>query len=333
MKNGITRFTFFLDQLQVLLTQAEKQKNPGLWLYQNNARTPLFMLEGLAKMYAGLHNCKKFSKIKERFKQLEDILGSIDYYDSFAKEFTSNPNVPSTVTGYLQAQAREKIQSLNESLKENDWLGSEKSRIMKIRNKLEEADWQKSAAEIKCIKGFYDKAIAEIVAFTSKTNFHFSNVESEVHELRRKLRWLSIYPQALRGAIQLSSSKLKNGQLKVPPKYLEKYLTQEIVNSPFNKLPDAGDNKDILFLEQNYFYALSWMIARLGNLKDSGLRLIAIREALQQLSAISDADALKKAQGFIGTGQPDLQQVLLQADDICKIYFREKDLQKLVVGI
>ena len=332
MKNGITRFNFFLGQLQALLTKAEKQKNPGLWLYQNNARTPLFMLEALAKMYAELHNKKKFCKLKEHFKQLEDTLGAVDYYDCFAKEFAANPNIPATVTGYLQAQSREKIQSLNEALKENEWINSEKNRIAKIRKKLDEADWKKSAAEIKAINGFYNNAISEIVSFTGKTNFHFSNVESDVHELRRKLRWLSIYPQALRGTIQLSRSRMKKGQAKTPPKYLEKYLTPEIINSPFNKMPDAADNENFLLMEQNYFYALSWMIAQLGKLKDSGLRLIAIREALQQLSSVSDVDALKKARSFIGGDQPDLQQILVNADGICKTYFKEQNLQKLIIG-
>ncbi len=332
MKNGITRFNFYLDQMQALLTKAAKQKNPGLWLYQNNARTPLFMLEALAKMYAGLHNKKKFCKLKEHFKLLEDILGAIDYYDSFAKEFSSNTNIPATVTGYLQAQSREKIQSLNEALKENEWLGGEKSRVDKIKNKLDEVDWKKSSGEIKGVDSFYKDAILEIVSFTGKTNFHFANVEADVHELRRKLRWLSIYPQALRGAIQLSSSRLKNGQAKPVPKSLAKYLTPEITNSPFNKMPDAGDNQNFLLLEQNYFYALSWMISELGKLKDSGLRLIAIREALQQVSAITDAEALSKAKEFIGGEQPDIPLILKKADAICKTYFKEQNLQKLVIA-
>jgi len=90
MKNGPARFDFFLSQLQTLLAKAAKQKNPALWLYQNNARTPLFMLEGLAKMYSGIHNNKKFTKLKEHFKFLEDVLGAIDYYDAFAKLFTAS---------------------------------------------------------------------------------------------------------------------------------------------------------------------------------------------------------------------------------------------------
>jgi hypothetical protein len=119
MKNGSQRFEYYLAQLQILLAKAAKQKNPALWLYQNNMRTPLFMLEALAKMYIGIHNKKKFTKLKEHFKLLEDVLGAIDYYDSFAKEFSKNKNIPASVVNYLQAQTREKIQSMNELLMVN----------------------------------------------------------------------------------------------------------------------------------------------------------------------------------------------------------------------
>jgi hypothetical protein len=97
-------------------------------------------------------------------------------------------------------------------------------------------------------------------------------------------------------------------------------------------MPDAADNKHFLLLEQNYFYALSSMIAQLGVLKDSGLRVIAIKEALQQFSTMGNAAALKKAYACTGSGQPQLKQILDNADAICKTYFKEQNLQKLVIG-
>lgn len=326
MKNGSARFEFFLAQLQTLLSKSAKQKNPALWLYQNNVRTPLFMLEGLAKMYSGIHNKKKFSKLKEHFKLLEDTLGGIDYYDSFAKEFSKNKKIPAAIVNYLQAQTREKIQSLNELLVENNWLGDDADRIKKIQKKLTEADWLNEAEEIKAIYDFYGEAIYGIVEFTAKTKYHFDNVEADVHELRRKLRWLSIYPQALRGSIQLSKPK-------TTAKHLTKYLTKAIITSPYNVLPDAGDNKNFLLLDKNYFYALSWTIAELGRLKDSGLGVIAIKEALQQTGAVSDTAAYNKAYQLLGKKQVKVQQILDTAEKVCKTYFTEHNLEHLVVGV
>ncbi|MGC4099744.1 hypothetical protein [Ferruginibacter sp.] len=317
--------SFILTQLQALLTKAAKQKNPALWLYQNNARTPLFMLEALAKLYAGIHNKKKFSKIKEHFKLLEDALGAIDYYDAFAKLFAADKKIPATVITYLQAQTREKIQRLNELLTEEDWIGSDAKRIKKIQEKLAEADWLKTGDEIDAINDFYGEAIYGIVKFIKGNKCHFENVEADVHELRRKLRWLSIYPQALQGCIQLSKSKKTATHLK-------KYLTKAIVTSPYNKMPDSGDCAQFLLLEQNYFYALSWMIAELGRLKDSGLAVVAVKESLQQSTTGNEAAAYKKAYEILGKKQPTIAAILRSSEVVCKTFFSEHNLEHLVVG-
>jgi len=325
MHNGPVRFDHYLNQLQALISTAATQKNPALWLYRNDTRTPLFMLEALAKLYAELHNKKSFTKIKEHFKLLEDTLGAIDYYDSMAKYLASLKGIPSVVLSYLQAQSREKIQSLNELLVEHEWLNTGDNRIVKIRNKLNKADWQKESDEIKAIEEFYGQAIYEISEFIQAKAFHFSNLETDVHELRRKLRWLSIYPQALRGSIQLGTNKSK-------PSHLKKYLIKEITTSSFNKMPEAGSARYVLLLEQNYFYALSWMIAELGRLKDSGLHVISVKEALQQTAGINDEIAFKETYKLLGKQQPTLETLLEQAEGICKVYFREQNLEHLVIG-
>ena len=76
--------------------------------------------------------------------------------------------------------------------------------------------------------------------FINQKDFHFTNVEKDLHEFRRMIRWLSIYPQALRGCIQLNQSK------SVTAKFLSKYLTKAITGSAYNVMPDAGDQKQFL---------------------------------------------------------------------------------------
>ena len=326
MTKGSARFNYYLNKVQLLFDKASKQKNPALWLYNNDARTPLFMLEGLAKMYTQIHNKKKFTKLKEQFKLLEDTLGAIDYYDNIAKDLSANKKIPSTITSYLQAQTREKIQSLNEILVEKGWLSADDNRIKKIQKKLNEADWLKEEDEVKAVNEFYGKAIYEITEFVHADKCSFKNIESDVHELRRKLRWLSIYPQALRGSIQLSKNK-------ITPKHLTKYLTKEITTSAYNKMPDADNGSYFLLLEQNYFYALSWMIAALGKIKDKGLHVIAVKEALQQSTELADAEAYKKTYQLLGTKQVKVEVLLEEAAGICKVYFAEQNLENLVIGI
>ena len=325
MKNGLERFEFYLVKLEEVLLNAAKEKNPGLFLYSNDARTTLFMLEGLSKLYAELHNKKRFTKIKEDCKMLEDAIGAIDYYDCFAKEFNGDTFIPAEITSYAQAQTREKIQHLNDLLEERNWVGENADRIKKIRKKLNSADWLQDDKEVKAIAGFYKAAIKEIKEFYAESNGKFTELENQVHALRRKLRWLSIYPKALQGVIQLTDNNNADESL-------QKYLTPDVVNSPFNKMPDAGANKYLLMLEKNYFFALSWLISELGKLKDSGLKVILITEALQQINGTDQNTALAKTYEILGIQQPALSTILSNASHTCETYFKEQNLERLLAG-
>ncbi len=325
MSQGIARFQFHLAQLNELLQSSTRERNPALWLYTNNARTVLFMLEGLSKLYENLHNKKKFDKLNEHFKALEDAIGSIDHYDALAKELLPLAEVPATVKDYMQAQSREKIQRLNDLLEEKKWVGKNATRIKKIEEKLQDAHWLEPLEEGNAIQSFYKKSIREINTFWAEAANHFTEMEIQVHEMRRELRWLSIYPQALQGMIQLHD----NGNA---DESTDKYITPEIAGSPFNKMPERGENKTVLLLEKKYFLSLSWLIERLGEIKDKGLRLFAIAEALQQTEKITHDEAIQKAIGLLG-GSPDmLQDILKEASDTCKAFFDEKHLDKLVVS-
>jgi hypothetical protein len=140
------------------------------------------------------------------------------------------------------------------------------------------------------------------------------------------IRWLSIYPQALRGCIQLSSPKT------AIPKYLSKYLTKAVKTSPYNILPDAADQKHFLLFDKNRFYALSWLIGELGNLKDNGLKVEVIKEALLQTSKITEKDALAKAYKLAGPGHKTIQQLLDASEKISKTFCKEKNLESLIIG-
>lgn len=326
MRNGSARFEFYLLKLEGLIKQSVNEINPALWLYNNEARTVIFMLEGLSKLYAGLHNKKRFEKLKDDFKLLEDGLGAIDYYDAFAREFSTNSNIPAEITSYLQAQAREKIQHLNDILLQRNWIGENAYRIKKIRKKLNDADWMKDKEEVESIEKFYKNSVEEITGFFASVNNKITEIESQAHELRRKLRWLSIYPRALQGVIQLTDHNLKE-------EHLVKYLTEETIQSPFNKMPDAGNNRYFLLMEKKYFLSLSWLIASMGKLKDNGLRIVAVSEAIQQIKKTGKPESLAITYNMLGEQQPKLTTILSETSGICETYFKEKNLERLVSGV
>ena len=322
MKHAIARFEQHLQKLENLMKQARKEQNPALWLYTNDARTPLFMLEGLSKLYSNLHNKNKFTRLQEQFKVLEDGFGNIDYYSSYAKTFLLHPTVPVHVREYMQAQSREKLQHVNDVLASESWVGEKPQRFKKIRKKLAEISWLKPQEEAKAIKEFYKSEIAEIIKFVSKANGSFTEMEEQVHELRRNLRWLSIYPQALQGMIQLADS----GQYDTAT---DKYLVSEIVQSKYNVMPDAGSNTWFVLLEKNHFYALSWLIAETGKIKDEGLEIFAVAEALTQTEGLSEEAAYQKAFEILGIPTDRMELLLTNAFKITNTFMKEQQLEQL----
>lgn len=313
MKNGEIRFDLYLTQLSGLLCDASAQPDPAMCLYTSGARTPTFMLEGLARLYAGTHGKRPFLKMGARFKALEDALGAIDHYDAFAKDFKIDPAIPASVTAYTEVKATESCARLNALLKSDGWIGDDPDRVSKIRNKLSEVKWLKPKKEVRAMERFYEKNITEINDLWKELSGGFTDLETQVHSMRRKLRWLSIYAQAMRGAIQLTDEHEAGADL-------IKYLTPEIVNSPFNKMPGRGANRHLLLLDRGYFLSLSWLIAELGRLKDQGLRDGLIAEAGKAAGAVSMEPAA-------GVGA-----VLRAAGDVCGTYFSEGNLDHLVAG-
>ncbi|HLO55111.1 MAG TPA: hypothetical protein VK169_12535 [Saprospiraceae bacterium] len=321
MNKSMQRFDIQIKKIATLLDNAKNKENPALWLYLNDLRTPMFMLEGLAKMYANLHNKKDFSKIKEQAKEIEDALGVVDFYISFQKEFSSNEKIPIVIKQFIDLKANEKIEVLNQILIKENWLNDK--RIDKVQKRLKKADWLKEEKEINAIQRYYTAEIAEINEFANSTKFEFDNVEEDVHELRRMLRWLSIYPQAMQGAVKLIANRVTSENVK-------KYLTKEIINSPFNQFATSKELIYFLQLNKNNFISLSWMIAELGKIKDNGLRIKVLEDALQATEYLKTADAETKAMQVLGKTQPSLISLLQEASTISKTYFSDKLLTDLI---
>jgi hypothetical protein len=282
------------------------------------------MLESLSKMYAQFHNKAFFTELKERFKEVEDALGAIDYYAEFIRQFHGDEKITEPTKKYLEEKTKEKITLFNDILMNGGWNSGRT--IKKINEGLNIAKWLDEQEEIGNIEKYYYKQIKKIHEFIQETTLNFDNVEDDVHELRRKLRWLSIYPQALRGAVQLHEVKGSTEPLK-------KYLTEQIVASPFNQLPESKELIHHLFLEKNHFLALSWVIFELGEIKDIGLKITALKDTFQEIYFLKDEEAMKEAYLVLGEEYPKMESLLKDASVISEAFFEAKILDKLVWGV
>ena len=185
-----SRFTPHLNNVETLLKNAATQENPALWLYQNDLRTPIFMLQSLSRIYIPLAGKKTFTKLKEEFKAVEDQLGQIDYYDAFAKEFAQNKDIPEPVIAYLNQKTQTEITNLSNLLNNKGWLDG--TQIKKIQKKLNDQPKYTPKEDIKALRKFYTQEIAKINKFVEESAFHFRPMSSRYFRLAIGHRPLSL---------------------------------------------------------------------------------------------------------------------------------------------
>ncbi len=273
---GYNRFQIHLNTLNDTLEAAQLSNEPALFIFKSNARQSLFYLQALVRIYKEIHNKKRFEKMRLAFKMLEDQLGKIDYYDGFVKLFSKNKAVPKSIIQNLKQHYNLELNNLNELLIEYNWINAEKPKIANIQNELATASWKKVEEERSAIAQVFIKHIEEIEYKYEIGILNFNDLEHGVHEFRRQLHWISIYAQALNGLIQLKP--IEN----VHPS-LNTYLTKSVLESPFNKMPEVASISKSICFQSASFYALSWMIAESGQLKDEGLSTFCLETAMAEL--------------------------------------------------
>lgn len=274
MFEGLHRFTVQIDKLEKILNDIRSSKERALAFYQSPARQVLFYLESLTHLYGEMHNRKRFEKIRVASKTLEDQMGKIDYYDGFIKEFSVQKDFPVVLLDHIRQQMEKELRRLDVMLKKDGWSNGKMSALQSIKNKLQSADWKTGEEDRSGVGKAILHAIEKIKKDYSSGKLNFDDIEHGVHEFRRQIRWISIYAQAVDGLIQLKKSRK-------PDPALASYLTKEVLESPYNQLPAVKPGIIPINVDTEAFYALSWMIAESGRLKDDGLRVICLEDAIR----------------------------------------------------
>lgn len=321
MNQNNIQFDIQLNRISALLEKAKTKGNPAMYLFQNDLRTPLFQLEALARIYRYTGpDKKKFDKMRDKFKIVEDTLGSIDYFNAYGKLFLDNEKIPGDVKFYFSYKEEKAINNLNKLLKNDGWLNGKQ--LDKIKSDLRKTDWKDKDEQHKRLLKFYRSEIKEVIDFANEGKTSFRDVEIGIHEFRRKLRWLSIYAQALQGCIELVESEQEKQKL-------ANYLTPSVLGSPYNKLPPAEDYAlHPLLLSKYGFFSISWMIEQLGLLKDRGFELLALSEAIKETKGISsNKKSMLEAKTFLANKTPALSEILKDANKITKQFFKDKILE------
>ncbi len=320
------RFDLYTLKLAALMAKAEKQSNPSYWLYKNDARTPLFMLEGLGKLFSHVSNAKKYTKVRNAAKLIEDAIGQIDYWEALAADLGKLKKIDAKYIQYAKAKCEQAQQACNKLLLDNGWIKAENKRVNKINEWLSDCKVLSAEKEAKKIHTAMQECINKSIESIKATNFTFTLVEDHLHKTRRILRWISIYAKALNGMIQYDA-KVEN------PAILKKYLTPSVVKSPFNKMAPIGSNTHVVCVQKNYFLALSWLIAELGVLKDSGLKALSLAAVIAAVDKLDEKKGLTQAYKLLGAKQAKTTDILKKSSALCKKFFDEKVMEHVLSNI
>ena len=322
MKHSKQLFTHYMTIWARLLQQAAGTSDPATYLLSHDARTPLFYLEGMTRVLMHENNPKKMRRLNEWFKKIEDALGTMDYYTGMIQDFNSNRKIPVSLKRELVESLKSAAANLNTLLIELGWLGEKANRLQKIHQYNQDMDWLTQKNLHLALKKRYQSDVRSIVRAMKRP---FEEIERDVHELRRDVRWLSIYPQAFKGFVNLQT-------VDPIPESLLKYATPETVQSPFNQLAKVAGVNKVLNLNTHAYYAMSWLISQLGVLKDSGLRLLALAELLKTHNNLSEAEALKSAQTMLGAAQPSVDDLLNTARGLILQLQNDKTFTQLLIA-
>lgn len=316
---GYGRFIKQLGNLSPHLIAASQSLTPALTLFRSPARQYAFYLEALARIYRKIHDKAEFNKLRKAFKLLEDQLGRIDFYNDFWETFSKMETMPPQVVAYFRTQTVQELDRLQQLLEEKEWLDAESGMVTRLTKMLAEMHWLPAEEDTVAIQVFLNESWEDFKTDFKKGRFDFTLLELGVHEFRRQLRWFSIYAQALDGLIQLKDDAIRT-------EALQEYLTPEILNSPFNKMPAPENSLKPVLVAAPDFYAASWVISEIGKLKDVGLRFHSLTKAIIKTNLKNKDEAAGYAAALLNETPDTLKQVESKAKEMANALMEKMKL-------
>jgi hypothetical protein len=300
----------YLQALQNLAGKSAGSDNKAVHFYKLGGRNILFKLEALFRIYKAINDKDLFEKLNDDVKAAEDSLGQYDFEVWFAQQFKSYDGI---FTEQVNTDLLRYENTFDTSFKNLGFIPADSDLYASFDIKLKSVQWPSKREFAEQLTAFLIKKIEKIIHEYDEGNFDLSEPEEGLHELRRKIRWISIYASVANGYIQLKPSPL-------PHPDLQRYQTEDIIHSPFNELPKKPRGIVSIQIQSPNFYALSWMIQELGVIKDRALLNSTFEERIKNYKIEkSEVELIRKKLDLTKSKQEDdLHYVNSIVDDFFK---------------
>lgn len=311
-------FQLYCAQLITLFKKAKTNTNPALFLYKNKARVPVFMAESILRVSNKLFEDKQIKEWHSTIKKLEDQLGQIENYIEVLADFSKLKTIKVQQLEYVSGKLDKAVEKLNSKLIKNDFYLDDLTQM----NKEFKINFNDKTIVLKLHEEIRSE-LMEACEFFNQFPKGFTGMEEQVHELRRKLRWISIYGESFQGLIALKEQKEKYA-------WDKSFITQKEIKNPFNKLPVSKKINQHIMLNKKAFYALSFMISNLGIIKDKAFGLYFLERSIRKTNTeagINSAILASKQLGAKYSGD----SLLKDAHTLLNTYFNKYKIHEVLV--
>ncbi len=306
------RFLSPLVDFEKALNAAPTSNEAVKALIKTDYRRYIFRLEGLFRLYEKAQWANRYYQWKMTFKRLEDALGvSVD-----ARKMVKNAkelNLPEAAIQYLENQAESNNRNLEQLLLSDGWYGKNAHTLNDLVAFLNSTEIPSLKQDAQYVRKRLHRESEKII----KAHYDMHNLPSGLHELRRRLRWILIETQGVRGEVEIINDQVPHLNLS-PFQDLgpepTKYLTIEKTSYPL---------ENTVQLSSSIYRSISYLVDRLGKIKDRGELHETMRDALVQSGHYPSKAAadeylipLLKAQGwsdFYDEGE-EVNQTLIKSN-------------------
>lgn len=305
----------------------------GLLFYQSNlpdfsgkSRNALFHLEAICRIYREGHDETIFENLLTQFKELEDGIGRVDYHDAFRGE-AKKIGAPKEVFGYFTGGYHVELQNLTKRLLDSEWLcldgnivGSPAlERILKI---LENIKWKKYKRDrkniIKALIDSLEKVLKKGGVADGEPGLDFNELEDGVHEFRRTVRWISIYPSSLGGMCRLSDVD-----------HIDTSVKEFLRFASFKE--DRREKKPI-DIDANSLLTFSKIIDDIGNIKDDGQLEEAMSHAMLRTGIVSEDNLEESVKNLVHSNKTKLNEIPQKVKKLVDNFLVEEKIPQQLIS-
>lgn len=251
-------------------------------------------------------------------KELEDGLGRVDDYDHLSLLFSSNKKIEKMQLLYFLHKKEKELAKLNKKVSSRSFYLKTYERLARTK----EFDFN-TKEFIKKLNGRIKKEITNCLDFYLRYPLVFTELEGQIHEIRRKLRWITIYAQSLDGLVVLVSTKKEYA-------WQKKFVTSVELHSPYTKVPVKKNLANYIRFNKQAFFAFSHVVNQLGSIKDKALEIELLKKSILKTRNMSDEQAEKLALKQL-SAKKNMEELFKEAHSLLREFFVKHRIHELLI--